>query len=98
MAEKTGMRISGVVENMSWLVGTGQEIFGAGGGQALADEVGTPLLGRVPLDPRLREAADAGESVLESAPDSEAAAAISTLAERVQGVRQGRIRKALTVL
>ncbi len=98
MAVKTGMRISGVVENMAWLVGTGQEIFGSGGGQALADEVGTSLLGRIPLDPMLREAADAGRSVLEWAPESEAARAISALAERVQAVRQGQIRKALTVL
>ena len=98
MAEKTGMRISGVVENMAWLVGTGQEIFGSGGGQALADEVGTSVLGRIPLDPMLREAADAGRSVLEWAPESEAAGAISALAERVQAVRQGQIRKALTVL
>ncbi|TML67268.1 MAG: Mrp/NBP35 family ATP-binding protein [Actinobacteria bacterium] len=98
MAEKTGMRISGVVENMSWLVGTGQEIFGSGGGQALADEVGASLLGRIPLDPMMREAADQGRSVLEWAPESEAAAAISALAERVHAVRQGQIRKALTVL
>ena len=98
MAEKTGMRISGVVENMSWLVGTRQEIFGSGGGQALADEVGAALLGRIPLDPVLREAADAGLPVLEFAPESEAAAAIAALAERVQAVRQGQIRKALTVL
>jgi len=98
MAEKTGMRISGVVENMSWLVGTGQEIFGAGGGQALADQVGAPLLGQIPLDPVLREAADAGQPVLERAPESEAAAAITALAERIQAVRPGQIRKALTVL
>ena len=98
MAEKTGMRITGVVENMSWLVGTGQEIFGAGGGQALADEIGAPLLGRIPLDPVLREAADAGQPVLERAPGSEAAAAITTLAERIQAARPGRIRKALTVI
>jgi ATP-binding protein involved in chromosome partitioning len=98
MAEKTGMRISGVVENMSWLVGTGQEIFGAGGGQALADEVGTQLLAQVPLDPVLREAADAGQPVLERAPDSEAARAITALAERLQSARPGQIRKPLTVL
>src|SRR5207249_11057446 len=59
MAEKTGMRISGVIENMSWLVGTGQELFGAGGGQALADEIESTLLAQIPLDPVLREAADA---------------------------------------
>jgi ATP-binding protein involved in chromosome partitioning len=98
MAEKVGMRIVGVVENMSYLVGTGQEIFGSGGGQRLADEVGAPLLGSIPLDPALREAADAGTPVLEAAPDSEAAAAIRLLAERVQRTRQGTIRKALTLL
>jgi ATP-binding protein involved in chromosome partitioning len=98
MAEKTGMRISGVIENMSWLVVTGQELFGSGGGQALADEIGSVLLGRVPLDPVLREAADAGRTVFEAAPASEAASALRALAERVQSARQGRIRKALTLL
>jgi ATP-binding protein involved in chromosome partitioning len=98
MAEKTGMRISGVIENMSWLVGTDQELFGSGGGQALADEIGSVLLGRVPLDPVLREAADVGRTVFEAAPGSEAASALNALAERVQSVRQGRIRKALTLL
>src|SRR3954464_5810776 len=46
MAEKVGMRIVGVAENMSYLVGTGQELFGAGGGQRLATEIGVPLLGQ----------------------------------------------------
>ena len=59
MAQKTGTRVIGVVENMSWLVGTGQELFGSGGGEALAAELDVPLLGQVPLDPLLREAADA---------------------------------------
>ena len=68
MALKTGMRIVGAVENMSYLVGTGQELFGSGGGQALADEIGTTLLARIPLDPVLREAADDGTPVLEVAP------------------------------
>ncbi len=97
MAEKVGMRTVGVVENMSYLVGTGQEIFGSGGGQRLADEIGAPLLGSVPLDPALREAADAGRPIFEAAPDSEAAAAITALATRLQGTRRG-IRRALTVL
>ena len=98
MAEKVGMRIVGVVENMSYLVGTGQEIFGAGGGERLAEEIGAPLLGRIPLDPALREAADAGMPVLEAAPEAEATAALVALAERVQRTRQGMIRKPLTVL
>ena len=84
MAEKVGMRIVGVAENMSYLVGTGQEIFGSGGGQRLADEIGVPLLGSIPLDPALREAADAGTPILEAAPEAEATAAIVALAERIQ--------------
>ena len=98
MAEKVGMRIVGVVENMSYLVGTGQEIFGSGGGQRLADEIGAPLLGSIPLDPALREAGDAGTPILEAAPDAEATAAIVALAERLQKTRRGTIRKPLTVL
>jgi ATP-binding protein involved in chromosome partitioning len=98
MALKTGMRVVGAVENMSYLVGTGEEIFGSGGGQALADEIGVPLLARIPLDPVLRESADEGETVLETAPDSEAAQAILALAESVAATRAGTIRKPLTVL
>ena len=60
MAQKTGMRVVGVVENMAWLVGTGQELFGAGGGDALAAEIDAPVIARIPFDPALREASDAG--------------------------------------
>jgi ATP-binding protein involved in chromosome partitioning len=98
MATKVGMRVTGVIENMSWLVGSGQELFGAGGGERLAAEVGAPLLGKVPLDPVLREAADAGVPARESAPDSEGVAAIDAIAETLQASRAGTIRKALTVL
>ena len=98
MAQKTGMRVLGAVENMSYLAGTGQELFGSGGGQALADEMGVPLLARIPLDPVMREAADDGCPVAEVAPDSEAAVAIGALAESVAASRAGTIRKPLTVL
>ena len=54
MAQKTGMRIVGVIENMR------SEVFGSGGGERLATELGVPLLGSVPLDPELREACDEG--------------------------------------
>jgi ATP-binding protein involved in chromosome partitioning len=98
MAQKTGMRVVGAVENMSYLVGTGQELFGSGGGQALADEMGVPLLARIPLDPILRESADDGNTVFEVAPDSESAEAILALATSVAASRAGTIRKPLTVL
>jgi ATP-binding protein involved in chromosome partitioning len=54
MAQKTGMRVVGVVENMT------SDVFGSGGGERLATELGVPFLGSVPLDPALRESADAG--------------------------------------
>jgi ATP-binding protein involved in chromosome partitioning len=98
MAQKTGMRITGVIENMAYLVGTGQEIFGSGGGQALAAEIDAPLIGRIPLDPALREAADAGMAISEVAPDSEVAMAIGAVADELRARRPHGIRKALTVL
>src|SRR5580765_1131469 len=51
MARKTNMRLLGVVENMSYLAGSGDELFGSGGGEALSREVEAPLLGRIPFDP-----------------------------------------------
>jgi ATP-binding protein involved in chromosome partitioning len=98
MAQRVGMRLIGVVENMSWLVGSGQELFGSGGGERLAAEIGVPLLGQVPLDPVLREAADAGVPGREAAPEAEGVVAIDALAEALQATRRGTIRKALTVL
>jgi len=98
MAKRTGMRVLGVVENMSYLVGTGQELFGAGGGQALADEIEAPLLARLPFDPALREASDAGAPVIESDPTCEASIAILGLADAVRERRAFGIRTPLTVI
>jgi ATP-binding protein involved in chromosome partitioning len=87
MANETGMHLLGVVENMSYLVGTGQELFGSGGGERLAEELQIPLLGRVPLDPVLRECGERGEPVTVGAPESEAASAIASIAQAVAGRR-----------
>ena len=92
MAQKTNMRLLGVVENMSG------DVFGSGGGEALAGELGVPLLGRIPLDPRLRECGDAGEPAVIAAPGSDAAAAIAAVAGEVVARRPGSISKALPVL
>ena len=99
VAVQTHQRVAGVVENMSWLEqpdGSRLEVFGAGGGQAVADSLsrstGTevPLLGQVPLDVALREAGDAGTPVVLSDPDSPAAAVLreiaSVLAHRARGL------------
>jgi ATP-binding protein involved in chromosome partitioning len=68
---------------MSYLVGSGEELFGSGGGKALAAELEVPLLGRIPLDPRLRESADSGEPLVWADPDAEAAVEIVSLAEAI---------------
>jgi len=92
MAQKTGMRLIGVVENM-----TG-DVFGSGGGERLADELGVPLLGRVPLDPLLRECGDAGEPLLAAAQDSDTAVELRRIADAVLALERGSIVKPLTVL
>jgi ATP-binding protein involved in chromosome partitioning len=84
MAQKTSMRLLGVVENMSG------DVFGSGGGDRLAVELGVPLLGRIPLDAALREAGDAGEPLV--TPE------IAAIAGRVGELRPGGILKPLTVL
>ena len=89
MAQKTGMRLVGAVENMSYLVDSGEELFGSGGGEALAEEIGVPLLGRVPLDPRLRECADEGEPLVATDPESETSRAIHEIAAGIAGAKRG---------
>jgi ATP-binding protein involved in chromosome partitioning len=79
MAEKTGLKIAGVVENMSYFRGDDDKvyrIFGEGGGRSLAERLRAPLLGEIPMDARLREYADAGAPVVLQAPDSEVAQAL----------------------
>ena len=66
MARRSFLPIVGVVENMSAFVcdhGTAYELFGSGGGAALAAEIGAPLLGQVPLEPAVAAGNDAGEPV-----------------------------------
>jgi ATP-binding protein involved in chromosome partitioning len=82
MAQKTNMRLLGVVENMSG------ETFGSGGGERLAEELGIPLLGRIPLDARLRESGDAGDPLVERDPGSESAKAIASLAEEIAATKR----------
>src|SRR5688572_437392 len=77
MAQKTNMRLLGVVENMT------SEVFGSGGGAQLAEDLGTALLGTVPLDAALRESADAGEPLVWTDPDAAASRAVMEIAEAV---------------
>ena len=89
IALQTHQRIVGVIENMSWLElpdGSRQEIFGSGGGQAVADSLtravgaDVPLLGQIPLDVNLREGADQGTPVVLRNPESPAAVSLRAIA------------------
>jgi ATP-binding protein involved in chromosome partitioning len=92
MAVKTSMRLIGVVENMT------SDVFGTGGGAALAEVLDVPLLGSVPLDVRLREAGDAGEPLVLSDPDSDAAAAIADIAAAIERRAAGRVARPLPLV
>ncbi len=86
MAQKVNLTVTGVIENMSWFRaddGKAYELFGAGGGRELADTLGVPLLGQVPLLPALREGGDVGRPIVVTDPDSEAAQAFTEIARRI---------------
>ncbi|MFV2103352.1 Mrp/NBP35 family ATP-binding protein [Micromonospora sp. LOL_024] len=104
IALQTHQRIVGVIENMSWLElpdGSRLEIFGAGGGQTVADSLTqtigaqVPLLGQVPLDTRVREAGDDGNPIVLAEPDSAASKALGQVADRLAVRRESLIGKPL---
>jgi ATP-binding protein involved in chromosome partitioning len=92
MAQKTGMRVVGVIENMT------SEMFGSGGGSRLASELGVPLLGHVPLDARVRASADAGVPLVVSDPDCEPAHVIFELARAIDASRAGGFTRTLPLV
>ena len=92
IAVQTRQRVVGVVENMSWMElpdGSRMDVFGTGGGQTVADSLTrilgakVPLLGQIPLEPRVRECGDTGTPVVLAAPDSPAATAMRNVAEKL---------------
>jgi ATP-binding protein involved in chromosome partitioning len=93
MASRVNLPVAGVIENMSWFVapdtGSRHAIFSSGGGEALAAELGVPLLGQIPLESVVAEAGDAGLPVVAARPDSEAAKALSEAAERIVAAVRG---------
>jgi ATP-binding protein involved in chromosome partitioning len=83
MAKKINLPLRGVIENMSWFTGDDgkrYELFGRGGGESLAAELGVPLLGQVPLVPALRAGGDQGRPVAVADPSSEASQAFAAIA------------------
>jgi ATP-binding protein involved in chromosome partitioning len=106
IALQTRQRLIGVVENMSWLEmpdGSRNYLFGSGGGEAVADALTrslgsqVPLLGQVPLDPRLRETGDAGTPLVLSDRNSPAAVVLRGIADRLATRSRGLAGKLLSV-
>ncbi len=87
MFERVNVPVLGVVENMSGFLdpvtGMRHDLFGSGGGRRLAEELDVPLLGEVPLQPGLVDAADAGRPIVIDKPDSPAAAMLRDVATRI---------------
>ena len=99
IALQTHQRIAGVVENMSWLpcphCGEAVDVFGSGGGEAVASSLSrllgapVPLLGQIPLDLRLREGGDNGKPLVLTDPDSPAAKELLKVADALTGKPRG---------
>ncbi|GAA2396652.1 iron-sulfur cluster carrier protein [Catellatospora methionotrophica] len=101
---QTHQRLVGVIENMSWLElpdGTRMEVFGAGGGQTVADSLtrltgaSVPLLGQIPLDTGVREAGDNGTPAVLATPGSPAGTALNAIADRLALRRESLVGKPL---
>ena len=88
MFERVSVPVLGIVENMSWFecphCGKPSSIFGSGGGERLARELDLPLLGQIPLYPRVMEGGDRGAPIVEAEPESSAARALTQIATRVR--------------
>ena len=86
MARRSAMPVLGVIENMSFFVapnGDRHELFGRGGGRELAESLGIPLIGQIPLDPAVGSGGDTGLPVVVGLPDSASAGAFASAASRI---------------
>ena len=100
-ARRLKLSVRGVIENMSWFTGDDgarYELFGTGGGVALAADLGVPLLGQVPLVNAVRLGGDEGRPVMAADPQSETAHAFRAIAEKLAALGPARVyRRELTL-
>ncbi len=90
MFQQLGVSVLGIVENMSYFIPPDSpdkkyDIFGSGGGEKTAHELGVPLLGAIPLEMPVREGGDAGIPIVISDPNSASALELTAIAQRIAG-------------
>lgn len=88
MFQQLGVSVLGIVENMSYFVPPDMpdkkyDIFGSGGGERTAQELGVPLFGGVPLEIPVREGGDTGIPIVVSHPDSVSARELRAIAQKI---------------
>ncbi|MFO0705467.1 MAG: Mrp/NBP35 family ATP-binding protein [Nitrospira sp.] len=87
MFQKVNVPLLGIIENMSYFVcghcGERTEIFSHGGGERAAEKVGVPFLGRIPIDPAIRDGGDTGHPIVVANPASPQAAAFREIAQKL---------------
>ena len=95
MFQRVGVPVLGIVENMSYFVcdccGTRTALFGEGGGRKLADELGLPLLGEIPLQPEVRTSGDEGKPMVAAAPESPVSKAVLEVARQITATAESAI-------
>ncbi len=86
MFDRVRIPVTGIVENMSYFVGDDgkrYDIFGTGGGERAAEDLGVPLMGQIPIEPKVRVCGDMGEPIVQAAPDAGSSNAFRELAKRL---------------
>jgi ATP-binding protein involved in chromosome partitioning len=107
IATQTNQRLAGVIENMAGLpcphCGEMIDVFGAGGGQAVADSLShilgspVPLLGSVPIDPRVRAGGDSGRPIVIDDPEADASVALRAIATALGSRTRGLAGRSLSL-
>jgi len=99
---QTGMRVAGVIENMAVFIapdtGTAYHIFGEGGGELLAKELDTELLGSIPIDLRLREGSDDGVPLVISDPEAPASKVLEEIARGLTTRKTSMVGRSLPLM
>ena len=93
MFQKVNVPLLGIVENMSHFIcghcGERTEIFSYGGGERAAEKLGIPFLGRIPIDPAIRDGGDSGHPIVTANPASPQAEAFREIAKKIMGAVGG---------